>query len=99
MSITINDNINRAVPLQDVKTPSVIKNADARPSTLSKVTFENVIQQKPDVAKKEVVTNEEKQFFENMFPDASSSIRSYSVYAQNGLKKQIQLGTIIDARG
>ena len=99
MSLSINNNINRALPLQDVKTPSVIKNSDSRPSSLAKVTFEDVVQQKPDAAKKEIVTNEEKQFFENMFPDASSSIRSYSVYAQNGLKKQIQLGTLIDARG
>jgi hypothetical protein len=97
MSISVNTSINRNLPVSDAGTSSVIKNNGAKSSEVQPQQFSALVQQ--GAAKNEVVTSEEKQFFEGLFPQAAPSIRSYSGYSVSGQRTQVSLGTIIDAKG
>ncbi len=97
MSISINTSINRNLPVSDTRTSSVIKNNGAPASEIQTNQFSALVEQGNQKA--DVVTNEEKQFFEGLFPQAAPSIRSYSGYAVTGQRTQVSLGTIIDAKG
>jgi len=61
----------------------------------------------PEVTEKGVIhqieahtalSNEEKLFFEKLFPNAVAEIRSYQVYQRQGLKSTSELGKLIDVK-
>lgn len=97
MSISVNTSINKNLPVADTRTSSIIKNNGTPSSEIQANHFSALVQQ--GVQQSDVVTGEEKQFFESLFPQAAPSIRSYSGYAVNGQRTQVSLGTIIDAKG
>jgi len=97
MSISVNTSINRNLPVADARPSSVIKNTGAPSTEIQAQQFSTLVQQPNQ--KSDVVTGEEKQFFEELFPRAASSIRSYSGYSVSGERTQVSLGTIIDAKG
>ncbi len=97
MSISVNTTINRNLPITESRTSSVIKGNGATSPEIQAQSFSSLVQQPNQ--KNEVVTSEEKQFFEGLFPKAAPSIRSYSGYSVSGQRTQISLGTIIDAKG
>ncbi len=99
MAISLTNSINHQLPATDVTRKSVIKNNDTGSGDIQKATFASMMEKTPSEERSEVVSPEEKQFFAAMFPENSSAIKSYSVYASTGMKKNIQLGTIIDAKG
>jgi hypothetical protein len=97
MSISVNTSINRNLPVSDARTSSVIKSNGAPSSEIQANHFSALVgneQQKTDI-----VTSEEKQYFEGLFPQAAPSIRSYSGYSVSGQRTQVSLVTIIDAKG
>ncbi|MBW7886948.1 MAG: hypothetical protein H3C35_01130 [Bacteroidetes bacterium] len=81
--------------LQSMQT-SVIKKNTAAPGA---VPFTEMLKENSAVGGQEVITPEEKKYFEKLFPDATEEIRSYAAYSPGGMKKHVALGTIIDARG
>ena len=97
MSISVNTSINRNLPVSDTRTSSVIKNTGAPSTEIQAQQFSALVQQPNQ--KNEIVTGEEKQFFEGLFPQAAPTIRSYSGYSVSGQRTQVSLGTIIDAKG
>jgi hypothetical protein len=46
-----------------------------------------------------VISDAEKQFFENLFPASAGEIRSYSPYGRNGMKQSVTLGSLVDLKG
>jgi len=97
MSISLNTSINRNLPVADAHTSSIIKNNGKPASEIQANQFSALVQKENQPT--DVVTGEEKQFFEGLFPQAAPSIRSYSGYSVNGQRTQVSLGTIIDAKG
>lgn len=96
MSISVNTSINRNLSVPE-STSSVIKNNGPKSSEVQAQQFSTLVQQGAE--SNNVVTGEEKQFFEGLFPQAAPTIRSYSGYSVSGQKTQVSLGTIIDAKG
>jgi hypothetical protein len=47
----------------------------------------------------DVISDAEKQFFENLFPASAGEIRSYSPYGRNGMKQSVTLGSLVDLKG
>lgn len=45
------------------------------------------------------VTSEERSYFEELFPAASSEIRSYRTYSPGGLRNSTVSGTLFDRKG
>jgi hypothetical protein len=53
-------------------------------------------------AKKErpaALTNSEKQYFEQLFPNAADEIRTYNPYERDGATTSVRLGTLFDKKG
>jgi hypothetical protein len=48
---------------------------------------------------KAMLTNDEKAYFEQLFPGAAREIRSYPSYGESGTKDRPVLGTHIDRKG
>ena len=46
-----------------------------------------------------VISDDEKQYFENLFPASVGEIRSFSPYGRNGMKQPATLGSLIDMKG
>ena len=46
-----------------------------------------------------VISDDEKQYFENLFPNSAGDIRSFSPYGRNGIKQPATLGSLIDMKG
>ncbi len=49
--------------------------------------------------KPDPVSNEEKQFFVNMYPDKKSELVDYHFYKQSGSMAGVTLGSLFDKRG
>ncbi len=97
MSISVNTSINRNLPVSDTYTSSVIKNSGVPTQEIKANHFSALVGNEQQPA--EIVTNEEKQYFEGLFPQSAPTIRSYSGYSVGGQRTQVSLGTIIDAKG
>lgn len=70
-----------------------------RPLITSK---QNNIQQsiETDKINKELkVTNEEKKFFSNLYPEEKDKISNYHYYSKDGGMKGVSIGSIFDKRG
>lgn len=46
-----------------------------------------------------VLNNEEKEFFKELFPSAADEIRSYQNYDKEGAKMAVRLGAFVDKKG
>lgn len=57
------------------------------------------VQKAADRQTESVITEGEKQYFEELFPSAAGDIRTYSPYQRNGERNAVSLGTLIDVRG
>ncbi len=57
------------------------------------------VQAASDAPAEGVITDDEKQFFETLFPAASQEIRSYSPYSRNGVRPSAALGSLVDRKG
>lgn len=98
MSLNINTDINRAASLNS-RPSAVIKRTEQSPKEQAWADVASVINDAAAPETASVVTGEEKQFFAALFPKASDAIQSYSGYSPSGMKKPVQLGTLIDAKG
>lgn len=49
--------------------------------------------------KADAVSNEEKQFFVNMYPDKKSELVDYHFYKQSGSMAGVTVGSLFDKRG
>lgn len=47
----------------------------------------------------EIVSENEKDFFVQMFPESENEIRSYNSYQSDGTRSTVKLGTMIDRKG
>jgi len=65
-----------------------IKPAQARPKVEQAVTVEPA-----------KITNEEKRFFANMYPDNKTEIMDYHFYQRNGKMAGVSVGSLFDRRG
>jgi hypothetical protein len=45
------------------------------------------------------LTPDEKQFFEELYPEAAGEIRSYPTYSRSGETQEARLGSMIDRKG
>ncbi|MFA6540979.1 MAG: hypothetical protein WCT99_05190 [Bacteroidota bacterium] len=99
MSISINTLTPLPLPSADTAYRPVIKSGESRFEEITKASFTAVANGVPSEAGNDVVTKDEKQFFASLFPENSAAIKSYSVYASTGMKKNINLGSIIDMKG
>jgi hypothetical protein len=70
------------------KNPQAVKQSDAAEKD-----------DRHQVKARAALSNEEKRFFEKLFPNAIAEIRSYQVYQHNGLKSTPELGKLIDLKG
>ena len=48
---------------------------------------------------KKDISNKEKQFFANMYPENKSEIMDYHFYQKSGKMSGVKLGSLIDRRG
>ena len=46
-----------------------------------------------------VISDDEKQFFENLFPASTGEIRAYSPYSRGGVKQSAVVGALVDRKG
>ncbi|MCX6135336.1 MAG: hypothetical protein NTU47_16140 [Ignavibacteriales bacterium] len=46
-----------------------------------------------------VISDTEKQYFEDLFPTSADEIRSYSPYGRNGMKLSADVGSLVDMKG
>ncbi len=99
MSISLNPAIHKTLSPSDISSKAVIKKTPEGAADAVKVQFADILQQGCAVPEQEVVTNDEKQFFTKLFPEATSAIQSYAGYTPGGAKKPVALGTIIDIKG
>ena len=53
----------------------------------------------PSKAPAELLSAEERKFFENLFPDAAPELQHHTVYASDGAKTAAELGKLIDRKG
>lgn len=47
----------------------------------------------------DVISDDEKKFFQELFPTAAEEIRTYTPYQSSGHQQPARLGTLIDAKG
>lgn len=47
----------------------------------------------------DVLTQDEKSFFEEVFPSAAQQIREYHAYGRDGSRVAVATGTVVDRRG
>jgi len=47
----------------------------------------------------DVLTQDEKNFFEELFPSAAQQIREYHAYGRDGSRNAVSTGTVVDRRG
>ena len=45
------------------------------------------------------ITNEEKKYFSNLYPDQKEKIENYHFYNREGNKSSVSLGALFDKRG
>ena len=50
-------------------------------------------------AAQEIITPDEKRYFEQLFPQAAGEIRSHEVYTPRGKRNLVQSGTHVDRKG
>jgi hypothetical protein len=50
-------------------------------------------------SQQDVISDDEKQFFVNLFPGAASEIKTYSPYGRNGMKQSAVVGSLVDLKG
>ena len=98
MSLNINTDINRAASIPS-RPSSVIKRSEPFPQQQAWADVAMVVNDAAAPETASVVTGEERQFFASMFPNASEAIQSYSGYSPAGMKRPVQLGTLIDMKG
>lgn len=98
MSLNINTEINRAAQLPN-RPSSVIKRSEQAPKEQAWADVAMMVNDAAAPETASVVTGEEKRFFASMFPKSSDAIQSYSGYSPAGMKKPVQLGSLIDAKG
>lgn len=99
MSISVNTLAPLPLPTAEVPHRSVIKSGESRFQEITNASFASAANGVPSEAVNDVVSKDEKQFFASLFPENSAAITSYSVYASTGMKKNINLGSIIDKKG
>lgn len=46
-----------------------------------------------------VISDDEKQFFANLFPGSANEIKSYSPYGRNGIAQSAVVGSLVDLKG
>ena len=46
-----------------------------------------------------LLTPDEKQFFERLYPEAAGEIQSYPTYSRSGATQEGRLGSMIDRKG
>jgi hypothetical protein len=51
------------------------------------------------VSSGDVLSQDEKQFFEELFPSAAQQIREYHAYGRDGSRQAVSTGTVVDRRG
>jgi hypothetical protein len=86
--------------------PSVIKRRAGGQESVKAFSLENESVQNRDIASpvvkqsgEQVISEEEKQYFETLFPAAADAVRTYSPYQRNGLPKAGGIGTLVDVKG
>jgi hypothetical protein len=99
MSLSVSNSFNKSLPTFDSAAKPLIKKDDTRSGDIQKAVFASVQKSGQKEVPQDVVTNEEKKFFATMFPENSSAIQSYTVYARSGLKNSPSLGTHFDSKG
>jgi hypothetical protein len=99
MSLSVNTSINRALPVPENRQSPVIKRSENASQEAVKTGFSSLMNTVADASPQDVVTGEEKQFFAEMFPSSTEEIRTYSGYSPGGMKRPVQLGTLIDMKG
>jgi hypothetical protein len=84
----------------DPRQHRVIKKGEAFP-TLKPETFTSHVKQEAAASDEtsSPVTQEEKDFFAALFPDASSEIASHKTYSPSGLRGLAQTGRMVDRKG
>jgi hypothetical protein len=45
------------------------------------------------------LTDSERQYFEQVFPDATEDVRSYNPYQRDGVNVPVRLGSLLDRKG
>jgi len=50
-------------------------------------------------APQELLSPEERKFFENLFPDAAPELQRHTVYSGDGAKTAAEIGKLIDRKG
>jgi hypothetical protein len=46
-----------------------------------------------------LLTQEEKEFFEQLYPASAEAVRSYSPYSREGVREAVRLGSLVDRKG
>ncbi len=46
-----------------------------------------------------LLTQEEKEFFEQLYPASAEAVRSYSPYSREGVRGAVRVGTLVDRKG
>jgi hypothetical protein len=46
-----------------------------------------------------ILTNSEREYFEQLFPASAEEVRRYNPYQKDGGKVEIRLGTLLDRKG
>ncbi len=52
-----------------------------------------------DDAGTSIISDDEKNFFEGLFPASAGAIRTYSPYQRNGMKQTPIVGSLVDLKG
>jgi flagellum-specific peptidoglycan hydrolase FlgJ len=80
--------------------PSQPNNAPTRPFAPSfEAEQARAAGKMPQDASGDVLTQDEKNFFEELFPSAAQQIREYHAYGRDGSRKAVTTGTVVDRRG
>ena len=76
------------------------------PKRAAKTSFQEEMQKQPlpsatteNKAQPAALTNSEKEYFEQLFPNAVDEIRTYNPYQRDGAATSVRLGTLFDKKG
>jgi hypothetical protein len=78
---------------------STLKPAQKKPAT----SFESELQKNAPTddrsQRADKLTNSERSYFQDLFPQSAEEIRRYNPYQRDGVKNEVRLGTLLDRRG
>jgi hypothetical protein len=78
------------------------KSGNDIPQPPDKANNSNTVQVSSDDLKNKtagMLSQNEKEFFENLFPQSVAEIRQHFLYQQDGSQKNLNIGTIVDRKG